>query len=220
MATEDMNFLEIVQAVYLAIRETGPTSLSSQTTRTKEVIEAIKDIYTEVCSMNEGHLTFLEADGTITLVTDTREYAFEADCKDVNLDSFVYDSDRQLYYKDYTEFMKTYPDMTESGRPYDFSVWGREFIFGYMPSSDYNGKTVTYMYWKRPDDITTDTDEPLIPDEFRRRILVNGAASRILSMDGDSSWEIKDNIYQRGVIDLKRGYSSITKDKVIVDFEF
>lgn len=220
MAAEDMDLLEIVQFVYRGIREIPPTSLSSQTTRTKEVIDAIKDVYEEICSLNEGHLSFLEADGTITLVESTREYALATDLKDLNIEGWIMDNTTILDYVDYSDFLEKFIDKTEEGAPIDFSIWNNQAVFGYVPDSAYATKVVKYSYWKRPDELVDATDLPLVPKEFRKRTICNGAMSRILQMDGDPSFTMKEAIYQKGIKDLKRGYSSIEKNKAKVNFIF
>lgn len=209
MAVENLDLLAIVQEVYKEIREAAPTSLSSQSTRTKEVVKAIKDTYLEVCSLNNGHLTFLEASGTITLATGTREYSLASDYKDINTESWILNNASQVEYLDHPKFILEYKDTTERGVPYHFTIWGGQAIFGYVPSSTYNGMTVAYKYWKQPDDISAGSDIPLIPKEFRRRLLVFGPAAQLLNTDGDPSYRMLWERYAEGIRDLKRGYCSI-----------
>jgi len=220
MAVENLTLLQIVQEVFTAIRETKPTSLSSQTTRTQEVVQAVKDVYLEVCSMNNGHLKFLESSGTITLATDDRDYAMAADVKDLCLESFILDNQDDVEYLDYNSFMAKYPDITDTGKPYNITVWNNEFLIGYVPSSSYDGKTIPYKYWKQPDDIVNDGDYPLIPKELRRRVLVFGAAAQLFQTDSDPSYKLYWDRYMGAIADLKRGYSSATPGNVRVTHVF
>lgn len=220
MAVENLDFLSLVQEVFKEIRETPPTSIETPSTRAKQVIQAIKNVYLEVCSLNNGHLSFLEEDGTITLATGTREYSLAADIKDPNLEGWILDNTKELKYLDYNAFVEKYPDATDEGVPYEFTIWGGQAIIGYVPDLNFNGKTVVYKYWKQPDDLSAGTDVPLIPKEFRRRVLVFGAAAHILQTDGDPSYKMFWDRYLGGVQDLKRGYCSIVPTKARVTHIF
>lgn len=220
MAVENLNLLALVQEVFKEIRETPPTSIDTPTTRSKQVIQAIKNVYLEVCSLNNGHLSFLEEDGTITLATGTREYSLASDIKDPNLEGWILDNTKELKYLDYNAFVEKYPDATDQGVPYEFTIWGGQAIIGYVPDSNYNTKTVVYKYWKQPDDLVNETDYPLIPKEFRRRVLVFGASAHIFQTDGDPSYKMFWDRYLGGVQDLKRGYCSIVPTKARVTHIF
>lgn len=220
MAVENLTLLEIVQEVFVATRESQPTSLASPSKRTKEVVQAVKDIYLEVCSMNNGHLSFLEADGTITLAASDRDYAIASDVKELNLDSFVLDNQDPVKYLDYLSFIAKYPDITDEGKPYHYTPWAGQVLLGYVPSALYASKTIRYKYWKQPDDIYDDGHYPLIPKEFRRRILVFGATAQLFQTDGDTSYKLYWDRYMGAIADLKRGYSSITPAQVRVTHVF
>ena len=96
MAVENLNLLAIINAVLIGVRDAEVTSLTN--TRTKQVLQAVKEIYLEVCSMSSGRLKFLEADGTITLAESTRSYDLEDDCGDPSLNSWILDNDKELFY--------------------------------------------------------------------------------------------------------------------------
>ena len=206
MAVENLNLLNIVNAVLIGLRDGEVTSLTN--TRTKQVLQAIKEIYLEVCSMSSGRLKFLEADGTITLIESTRSYDLEDDCGDPSLNSWVLDNDKELFYLAYDKFKEDYIDITEEGTPYNFTLMNGVALIGYVPNSNYAGKIITYKYWKQPDDLTLTTDYPLIPKEFRRRILVSGAKALIKKDDGNPNWKVDWDIHAEGVNDLKKRYGS------------
>jgi hypothetical protein len=220
MAVENLNFLQIVQAVFKEIREAAPTSLATPNTRVQEVIEAVRNVYNEVCSLNNGHMKFLEADGSITLATGDRDYSLAADVKEVSHEGWIMDNATELTYYDYPAFMSKYKDATETGVPQAFTLWGNEALIAYIPTSTYNGKTVTYPYWKQPDELSTDTDIPLIPNEFRRRCLIFGAVAHLLQTDGDASYKLFWDRYMGGIEDLKRSQCSIKPTKARVTHIF
>ncbi len=206
MAVENLSLLDIVNEVLRGLRDTEVTSLTN--TRSKQVVQAVKDIYLQVCSLGNGKLKFLEADGEITLATAVRSYSLADDCGEPSLNSWVLDDDKELHYLSYDKFVEEYTDPTSAGTPYDFTLMNDVALIGYVPNSNYNGKKIKYKYWKQPDDISLTTDYPLIPKEFRRRVLVAGAKGLIKKDDGNQGWKIDWDIHLEGVNDLKRRYGS------------
>lgn len=221
MSVENLSFLNIVNEVFTAIRENKISTLSgTRNTRTNQIVQAVKDTYSEVISKSNGHWKFLEADGSITLITSTREYAEPDDLKDLNTDSFVLDNYAPIWYEDYNTFISHYPDATEEGQPINVSQWGGNFIIGSVPSASYNGKKISYNYWKKVNDLISDGDYPLIPEEFRRRVLVAGAAAQVLQGGGSRLYDFQWQRYVEGLNDLKRAYSSIKPQKARVTHIF
>ncbi len=220
MAVENLNFLQIVQEVFKEVREAEPTSLSNPNTRVQEVMAAVKNIYNEICSLNNGHMKFLEADGEITLATGDRDYALAADVKEVSFDGWILDGSTEITYKDYLSFIAKYRDPSATGDPINFTIWGNEVLIAYVPTASYNGKKIAYPYWKQADDLTSDADVPLIPNEFRRRCLIFGAVAHLLQTDGDASYKLFWDRYMGGIEDLKRSQCSIKPTKARVTHIF
>jgi hypothetical protein len=209
MAVENLNFLQIVQETFIEAREAAPTNLSSPITRVKEVMSAVRNIYSEICSLNNGHMKFLEADGTITLATGDRDYALATNVKEVSYEGWIMDGVRELTYRDYPAFINRYKDITETGTPESFTIWGNQALIALVPTATYNTKTIIYPYWKQADALTSDSDVPLIPNEFRRRCLIFGAVAHLLQTDGDVTYKLFWDRYMGGIEDLKRSQCSI-----------
>lgn len=80
---------------------------------------------------------------------------------------------------------------------------------GFFPSPAYSSSTVTIYYTKRPDELTSDSDEifdsvPVL-DSFRRTIVV-GVAALLFMQEGNSMYQVKLQEYNGYINNILRSY--------------
>lgn len=104
--------------------------------------------------------------------------------------------EKVLTYVDVREIDNIYPDPDDTTAhaanvPHSWYYYAETIRVFPVPSSAY---TVTLRYYKKPTELSSDSDVPEIPSEFEE-LLVTGAAYRIM--------QVKDNYDQAGVLQNK-----------------
>lgn len=85
------------------------------------------------------------------------------------------------------DFLNSYGNrLTQTGQPWCFYFVGNELRVWPIPSSTPSGAVLSYI--KRAEDLTASTDEEdiLLPREYHRNILVNGALYKLYALEDDA----------------------------------
>jgi hypothetical protein len=160
----------------------------------------------------------LEASGSLTMVTGTQTYAKPSDFFRVDRNSFIYDSSgTRPKYLDPQELDRLVSDQDATGQPstYIWEVAGNFLVYR-VPTAAYNGKIITYRYWKIPARIDTavPTGNVWIPEPFDELVLVNYATARLMSyMTHPEAQVYSALVYGTGaepgaLKEMKKAYSS------------
>jgi len=119
--------------------------------------------YRRVCNLEAW--PFLEASTTLTApasIPDLRAILHVTDTS----------GNRPLGYEDYRTILDRDPNLRANGNP---TSW---YLFdGQLHVYPLSGNTLSVRYLRRAAPLTTDGDEPLIPEEYQYEILVEGACA-------------------------------------------
>lgn len=191
------NFLGLVNGVCHRVNETPLTasnfasSTGFYSTAKDAVNAAIRHINQDEFNWPFNHVTYDE-----TLVAGQVRYAYQADAKSVDYDSFRVQRSssfgnetqklRRISYQEYLEgriddeYNTT--DTSIRGLPkYVFRTPDQEF--GVWPAPD-EAYTLTYEYYQLPTDLSAHDDVPSIPVSFQT-LIVNGAMYYVADFRGD-----------------------------------
>lgn len=187
-------FLQLVKSLRqeCGIAGTGPTTVTSQVGELKQLVDWTADAYTEIQNRHGGHWRWLLREFTLPTVASTAAYAY-TDANDVltatAIDRFtawrVNDRDdppkiyltsagvsgqRWMVYADWSWFRSVYKIGTATeGYPHHISIDPQDnLVFGQVPDAAY---TVTGHYWRGPQTLSVDADEPEMPSQFHKLIV-------------------------------------------------
>ena len=180
------NYIGLVNDVNRRINEVELTS--SNFSAAIGSYSAIKDAVNSsirFINQHEFQWPFNHVDQEETLSAGTVRYAYPADCKTLDLNSFrlkrddtLGNSTKRLKILAYGEYLDTHVDME-----YDSSTAQRAMPthvfrspsaeFGLIPVSD-KAYTVCYEYYRLPVDLISSTDVPALPEQFRH-VITDGA---------------------------------------------
>ena len=176
-----MNYLQLSNAVLRSLNEVELTSANFASSRgiqtaVKDFINrSINDIYTA-----ELEWPFLHADGTITTVAGTAEYSLVSGYKSVDVNSFyLIESEtdiKVISFIPYIQFAQQFRERdldptttTNRGKP-DFIYLTNDDKVGFTPIPD-KEYTVYYEYYQTHTDLSSTTDEPLLPTRYQDTIV-------------------------------------------------
>jgi|TARA_R100001509_G_scaffold65300_1_gene36037 hypothetical protein len=180
------DYLGLVNDVNRRLNEVELTS-SNFATATGEY-SMIKDAINSAIryiNQHEYQWPFNHVEAEETLTAGTVRYAYPADAKTIDMDSFRIKRDdtlgnitRRLKVLSYEDYLDNYidseynTDSTSRSIPsYVFRAPSQEFGLVNVPDKAY---TLVYEYYRLPVDLINATDVPSIPEQFRY-IILNGA---------------------------------------------
>lgn len=180
------DYLGLVNDVNRRLNEVELTS-SNFATATGEY-SMIKDAINSAIryiNQHEYQWPFNHVEAEETLTAGTVRYAYPADAKTIDMDSFRIKRDdtlgnitRRLKVLSYEDYLDNYidseynTDSTSRSIPsYVFRAPSQEFGVVNVPDKAY---TLVYEYYRLPVDLINATDVPSIPEQFRY-IILNGA---------------------------------------------
>jgi hypothetical protein len=180
------DYLGLVNDVNRRLNEVELTS-SNFATATGEY-SMIKDAINSAIryiNQHEYEWPFNHVEAEETLTAGTVRYAYPADAKTIDMDSFRIKRDdtlgnitRRLKVLSYEDYLDNYidseynTDSTSRSIPsYVFRAPSQEFGLVNVPDKAY---TLVYEYYRLPVDLINATDVPSIPEQFRY-IILNGA---------------------------------------------
>jgi hypothetical protein len=174
-----MNFLELVKAVRsrVGMQGTGPSSVTSATSAELDLVNAVSDAWVDIQLFRKDWkwmrdtTNFLLSVGTTTY---TISDIFGPNDRHSHwlLGTFYILIDgkkRPLRFVEYDKYVYTHRDDSDSYQPSEFTVrsWDEALIF---PSPN-NTYTIYADYQKSPQELTSNTDEPELPNQFHRLIM-------------------------------------------------
>lgn len=154
---------------------------------------------------------------TDTLVAGTSRYSFPADLKTLSMDSFRIQQDdtlgndtRHLSEITYEHYLRKFVDQeyststTVRGLPeYVAKTPDLGYVLAKTPDKAYS---LTYEYFKIPDDLVSATEVPTIPESFRRTI-IDGACYYMYMFKGDTdNTQITGQKFQQDLKQLRSLY--------------
>lgn len=209
------NFLTLVNDVNGRLNEVPLTSTTFANaigyySLAKEAVNSsIRKINQEQFEWPFNHVTQED-----TLVAGTVRYAFQADCKTVDMDSFRIKRNNSLNveskkltlisYEEYLErFVDAEYDTTEGNRAVPYYVFRTPSLqYGVYPSPD-KAYELVYEYYSVPSELTLHSDVPTIPEQFRH-VIVDGAMYHVYLFRGDlNSAELSNQRFMAGISDMK-----------------
>ncbi len=158
---------------------TGPSSTISQTGESARLVEWIDTAYEAVQSLHGGRWHFLRTEFSFNTIANTGNYtkaaagltelgSWKEDTLRCYLAATGVSDEQELEYVAWDEFRFVYgrgTSSTQTGRPSLFTIKpNNSLTFWPIPSAIY---TVTGEYFKRPQAMSADADEPLIPQQFQ-----------------------------------------------------
>lgn len=150
----------------------------------------------EICVDQNTRWDFLEADGSIPMVTGSYRYLISgltngSDMQQEDKESFLAkDFGIHLKYKTQQEFDKAYPSGIEDERfgcPTEYTKYGGYIVFNTEQTATENAKNVSFKYWKMPTIPATASPSVQldIPEPFDRILLVPLATMKTLAYLGN-----------------------------------
>ena len=191
------DYLGLVNDVCGRVNETQLTTSNFATaagfySTAKEAINSsIRDMNQQTFQWPFNHTDYDE-----TLVAGTSRYAYQADTKYVDMDTFRIRRDAtfgnrttKLVFMDYDEYVERYIDAE-----YDTatSIRNTPRIVTRAPNQEYviypvpdQAYTLSYEYYALPTDLSANTDVPSLPVAFRH-VIVDGAMYYVYHFRGDT----------------------------------
>jgi len=176
-----MDFLAITNKVLRSLNEVELTtanfanSRGIQTAVKDFVNRSINDIYT-----SELEWPFLHADGTITTVAGTAEYALVSGYKSVDVDTvYLIEAStdvKVLSYIPYAQFTQQFrsrdldPTTTDNRAKPEYVYLTQDDKIGFTPIPD-KEYTIYYEYWQTHTDLSASTDTPILPDRYQDTVV-------------------------------------------------
>lgn len=187
-------FLELVKSLRqeCGIAGTGPTTVTGQVGELKQLVDWTADAYTEIQGRHGGKWRWLHREFTLPTVASTSAYAYTsatdvvasaavdrftawsvADREDppkIYLTASGVSAERWLIHADWSWFRSIYKIGTAvEGAPVHVSIDTQDkLVFGPVPDAVY---TVTGYYWRGPQTLDSDADEPEMPSQFHKLIV-------------------------------------------------
>ncbi len=177
-------FLELCQELreQAGISGSGPTSVTGQTGEMLRIVNWIKKAYQKIQNLHQDW-NFLRNDFSFQTIASTSTYtttavsltehgAWKTDSLRCYLTSAGVSDEQWLVYYPWEEFRDIYlfGDLRSSaGRPHSFSVKpDQSLIFYPVPDAAY---TVVGEYFKKAQELSANSDEPLIPEQYQDAIM-------------------------------------------------
>jgi hypothetical protein len=176
-----MDFLAITNKVLRSLNEVELTSANFANSRgiqtaVKDFVNrSINDIYTA-----ELEWPFLHADGTITTVAGTAEYALVTGYKSVDVDTaYLIEASTDIKvipYIPYVQFTNQFrerdldPTTTDNRAKPDYFYLTQDDKIGLTPVPD-DEYTFHYEYWQTHTDLSASTDTPVLPDRYQDTVV-------------------------------------------------
>jgi len=180
------DYIGLVNDVNRRLNEVELTSTNFATA--KGEYSMIKDAINSAIrfiNQHEYEWPFNHVEATETMTAGVIRYAYPADAKTIDFDSFRVKRDdtlgndtRKLRIISYEEYLEKYIDAEYNSSSANRSIPDYVFRtpsseFGFVPCPD-KAYEVVYEYYRLPVDLVNETDVPSIPEQFRY-VIVDGA---------------------------------------------
>ena len=211
-----MTRLQLLQTLWheAGANGTQPTTSEGTTGETSRLVSWIDSAYYRIQALHYDW-DFLRDDFSFTTSDGTQTYTpAEAGISELGNwkvdDVRLYDSvsdEGWLHFYPWDEFRKVYlfgSARALESRPVAFSIKpNKSIILGHTPDDEY---TVNGEYWKRPQAMDEDEDEPLIPNQFQWVIVWR--ALMFYAVDAGA-----DELYEHGVNEYLPALSELELDQ-------
>jgi hypothetical protein len=169
-----VNFLELCQATRqeLGISGTGPTSVAGQTGQNQMIVDWVREADLFVQRLH-ADWNFLWDQWTQALTVGTDTYDAPTDLSFWDLESFVIDRgtvDAMGLYPDSYKSERDNITLREQATPVKFTILPNGKVRLYPPPD--KAHTLSADYWKAPVEMSANTDESVIPEQYRRIVIV------------------------------------------------
>ena len=217
-----MNFLQLVNQTRLECGVSGPALVTAQglSGEAARIASWVNAAWIDIQAVKEDW-QWLRDVVQFNTVTQQQEYmpaqaGVGSTFGNWKRDSFRCSSGGQNYadeqlmnYMEYTSFRNLYQYgnmRTTYARPVVVSIMGGEkkLAFGATPNQPF---VITAEYYKKPVDLSADTDEPAIPTRFHMAIVYR-------AMMFYAGYEAAPEVYQRGELEFKRLMNRLNIDQL------
>lgn len=118
---------------------------------------------------------FREVTDTITTVASTQEYTLSSEFSNIDNNSIASvsiqgASARRLAYKPFNQLRIDQPDLDQEGTSLPEYYYLKAGKIGFWPSPN-DAYTVAVDYYKVPTEMSSDSDEPIIPQAYRESLV-------------------------------------------------
>lgn len=208
------NYLDLTNRVLSRMNEVTLTSGGFASARGFQVQckDAVNDAINFI-NQREFQWPFNHSSGSATLVAGTTRYTFPSDMKVVNLDSFriaknasLNTDGRALQIMDYAEYLDKYveqeDDTTVEGGVPEYIVFTPDNNFLLYPYPD-KAYTLRYDYFTEPTELSTWSDVPTIPENYKA-IIADGATAYAYQYRGEKDqYELNFRRFEKGITQMQ-----------------
>lgn len=173
-----MNYLQLCQQLRREVGTAGsgsiPSAVTSQTGMNEKLVNWIADACYQIESLH-WDWNFLWSQFSVATVAGNAEPTVPVDLGVWDEDSFYLNytlaTNKKLSKLDYRQWRATYRQGVQTNRKPSFVVVKPDNQIRLHPAPD-DAYTLTADYWARPTRLSANTDEPAIPEQFQRCIVV------------------------------------------------
>jgi len=154
----------------------GPTTVASQTGELQDIVQYITDADMQVKrEFQDWNFMWTSTTDTSSVGSNNLTTGSPSDLGVWNREGIVYNYDtddwHEMEYVEWDEYKDMYKFGTHSnGPPELFTIMPDKTIQIYPPAE--SSKNIYLEYWKKPEEMTADSDVSDIPAEFHRIIIV------------------------------------------------
>jgi hypothetical protein len=194
-------------ATTLSSLQTKLNNLADETVDATKATSWINDVYKDVASRSDW--SWLQDSSNFSTVVGDNNYSVAANCMEIfqmrTKDRQLTPQSRQWLFEKHPE----YPEYTDEGTVYtatptDFVHFGGEVLLYPIPDAI---ESVYYMYKKTVSDLSSGTDEPLIPEEFRE----------VLALGAYLKWTIADEADKYIIDNAKAEFEQKVQNMIFAD---
>jgi hypothetical protein len=194
---------------FLDLSERAARQARYDTTDTNDMLrakEAVNQAYLTACSRDGVKFSFLEQEGQWTTESGEDTYTYTDIGTGIGINAasiaeimwLVNDSDGSVLdsmsWEDLERKTFSSQDGEPSGEPFMWAKWGSRIRLFPTPDAEYNVGALVRLV---PDEMVGDTDEPIIPLEFRFSVILPHATATLLRMEGGQEAHQEAQFHQR-----------------------
>lgn len=205
-----MTFLELCQRVVMeaGLSGSGPESVTSQTGEMAEVVTWVQQAYTDIQNARPDWL-FMREDFSFQTISGTQSYTtatigladfgrWVEDGMSIYLTSTGSAGEQYLCPLSWPAFKAHYlfgSERTQTGFPMHVSVMpDKSLALGQIPNGIY---TVLGEYYKEPESLSGNSDEPLLPAQFHMAIVWRAVMHAAVKKAAIEKYDHGKNEYRR-----------------------
>lgn len=210
-----MNFLQICQRTRqeCSISGSGPVTVVNQTGEMKKIVDWVLTAYEDIQGMYSTW-NFLRFDFSFPTIASSSTYLpsavnltelakWKEDSLRIYLTATGVSDEQRLWPQDWTSFKDfRLIGVIPTGKPSEFSIRPDKSIVLYQTPNDIY--TVVGEYFKRPQTMSANADEPLIPSQFHMAVVWKAAMYYAADQGASELYATAEREFKRVMRRLKR----------------